>query len=83
MQGNKILEIKNPNISKGQAAQDWLKRDYDFVLSFGDDKTDEELFAVLPETAYSIKVGRGRTRAQYRLGNYREVRKLLQRLARN
>jgi trehalose 6-phosphate synthase/phosphatase len=83
MQGNKILEIKNPDISKGKAAQDWLKRDYNLIVSFGDDQTDEELFSVLPETAYSIKVGRGRTRARYRIADYRDVRKLLQRLARS
>lgn len=81
MQGNKILEIKNPEISKGKAAQRWLKNNYDFILSLGDDATDEELFAVLTDDAYSIKVGRGRTKAQYRLQNHHEVNNLLKKLA--
>jgi trehalose 6-phosphate synthase/phosphatase len=82
MQGNKILEIKNPQISKGEAARFWLDKDYDFIFGLGDDLTDEELFAVMPENSYSIKVGRGRSRANYRLPSHKEVLKLLNRLAR-
>jgi trehalose 6-phosphate synthase/phosphatase len=82
LQGNKALEIKNPRINKGIAAQRWLEKDYDFTLSIGDDATDEELFGILNETAYSIKVGRGRTSARFRLAEPSEVIKLLKRLAR-
>lgn len=81
MQGNKILEIKNPAISKGKAAQKWLNRYYDFILAIGDDLTDEELFEAVPITAYSIKVGRGRTAARFRVASYREIRSLLRSLA--
>lgn len=77
LQGNKILEIKNPLVSKGTAAQRWLQRDYDFILALGDDMTDEELFAGLPEQAISIKVGRGHSRALYRLGSYKGTLNLL------
>lgn len=80
MQGNKILEIKNPQISKGKAAQRWLDTYYDFILGIGDDATDEELFEALPETAYSIKVGHGRTAARFRLNSHREVIALLRKL---
>jgi trehalose 6-phosphate synthase/phosphatase len=82
LQGNKALEIKNPRINKGIAAQRWLEKDYDLILSIGDDATDEELFGILDETAYSIKVGRGRTSARFRLSDPAEVIKLLKRLAR-
>ncbi len=81
MQGNKALEIKNPGISKGAAADRWLGRDYEFVLFIGDDATDEELFEVLPESAYSIKIGRGRTAAHFRLHDSSEAVKLLKTLA--
>lgn len=81
-QGNKILEIKDPRISKGGAAQRWLKHRYDFILAVGDDFTDEELFAVTPRGAYSIKVGRGRTLAHYRVHSFQEVRGLLKKLTR-
>jgi trehalose 6-phosphate synthase/phosphatase len=87
LQGNKILEIKNPRVNKGTAAQRWLRRKYDFILALGDDMTDEELFTALPDAAiaqgatYSIKVGRGLTAARFRLPNDKDVVRLLKRLA--
>ncbi len=80
MQGNKVLEIKNPHVSKGEVARTWLKRDYDFILGVGDDVTDEDLFTALPPSAYSIKVGRGRTMARYRLPSPKEATRLLRKL---
>jgi trehalose 6-phosphate synthase/phosphatase len=79
-QGNKILEIKDPRINKGDAVEPWLKQKHEFVLALGDDFTDEELFESMPDTAYTIKVGRGSTAAHYRLPDYEEVRKLLRKL---
>lgn len=81
IQGNKVLEIKNPRVSKGAAVQRWLQRDYDFILALGDDATDEEMFGVLPSTAYSLKIGRGLTAARWRLPTYKEVLSLLKQLA--
>jgi trehalose 6-phosphate synthase/phosphatase len=80
LKGNKVLEIKNPDISKGKAAQIWLARHYDCVIAIGDDVTDEEMFSMLPDTANTIKVGRGRTIARYRVTDYKRVIALLQRL---
>jgi trehalose 6-phosphate synthase/phosphatase len=80
LQGNKVLEIKNPKVSKGAVARRWLQRDYNFILAIGDDVTDEDLFAVLPPTAYSIKIGRGRTLARYRLASSKDVNSLLKKL---
>jgi trehalose 6-phosphate synthase/phosphatase len=82
MQGNKALEVKNSRVGKGIAAQRWLKNRYGFVLAIGDDATDEDLFAVLPlsnneSKVYGVKVGRGRTKAGYRLTSYKEVLSLL------
>lgn len=81
LQGNKALEIKNPKVSKGVVASRWLKKNYDFVLAIGDDLTDEELFKALPVSAYGVRVGRGRTRARYRLASYKETLALLKKLA--
>lgn len=80
-QGNKILEIKDPTINKGVAVARWLKHEHDFVLVIGDDFTDEDMFAAVPPSAVSIKVGRGRTIANYRLTNSEKVIKFLQLLA--
>ncbi len=81
LQGNKILEIKNPRVNKGAAADRWLRHSYDFMMGFGDDATDEELFTVLPETAYSVKVGRGRTVARFRMASSVDTIRLLKSLA--
>ena len=80
--GNKILEVKDPAISKAETVKRWLKHSHDFVLAIGDDYTDEDMFAALPSRAFSIKVGRGRTHAQYRLKSAADVKRLLQKLAR-
>lgn len=81
MQGNKVLEIKNPNVSKGVVASHWLEKKPDFILAVGDDVTDEDLFSVLPPSANSIKVGRGLSRAKFRLASYRQVKQLLKHLS--
>ncbi len=82
LQGNKALEVKNRQVGKGLAAERWLKQPYNFVLGLGDDATDEDMFAVLTSgsekiKSYSIKVGRGRTIAEYRLSSYKDVLSLL------
>ena len=80
-EGNKILEVKNIAISKGQVAELWLtKQKWDFILAAGDDYTDEDLFAVLPENAYSIKVGYSISKARFNLDSVYELRVLLEEL---
>ena len=81
-QGNKILEIKNPRINKGVALERWLKSEHGFIMCIGDDYTDEDMFAALPPSAYSIKVGVGRTAAKFRLSDYKNVLDLLAKLSR-
>jgi len=82
LQGNKVLEIKNPRISKASAARQWIDQDYPFVLSIGDDVTDETLFLTLPDNCYGIKVGRGRTAARFRVASNKEAITLLRKLTR-
>ncbi len=79
---NRVLEIKDTAINKGRAAALWLaEQKWDFVFAVGDDWSDEDLFAILPETAYSIKVGIGMSHAHYRVESVEEVRSLLRKLA--
>lgn len=79
MEGKKVIEVKDTNINKGKAALRWIsKRRWDFILAIGDDYTDEDMFNVLPDTAYSLKVGFGSSKANFSLGSVREVRKLLE-----
>lgn len=79
--GNHVIEVRPGGITKGAAAWHWLgSLHYDFVLAIGDDRTDEDIFAVLPLQAYSIKVGPTLSRARYYLNHVQEVRELLKRL---
>jgi trehalose 6-phosphate synthase/phosphatase len=80
-QGNKILEVRPHGINKGTSAIAWLnKLSPDFVVAIGDDYTDEDMFTNLSTDAYTIKVGRGRTAAKYRLKNVESVLAFLEQL---
>ncbi len=80
-EGSKILEVKNIGISKGHAAERWLaKEEWDFILAAGDDYTDEDMFSILPESACSIKVGYGISKARFNLDSVNELRGLLEEL---
>ena len=77
--GNKVVEIKNIEINKGKAALAFMgANEYDFIMALGDDHTDEDIFKALPEWATTIKVGSQVSAARYFLGNFRDVRNLLQ-----
>ncbi|MDO8550483.1 MAG: trehalose-phosphatase, partial [Ignavibacteria bacterium] len=81
MNGNKVVEVISANFNKGSAGLHWLlQNEYDFVLAIGDDLTDEKLFEILPETAYTIKVGLSKSYARFNLQNHLEVKELLQQL---
>jgi trehalose 6-phosphate synthase/phosphatase len=68
LEGNKILEVKSTVYDKGTSAMLLLsQKEYGFILAIGDDRTDEDLFNVLPETAFSIKVGSALSLAKYNL----------------
>jgi trehalose 6-phosphate synthase/phosphatase len=80
MQGKKVLEVKPVGVNKGKAALHWLGKadNWDFILALGDDWTDEDVFLVLPDMAWSIKVGFApHTSARYFLESSRQARKLL------
>jgi trehalose 6-phosphate synthase/phosphatase len=83
MQANKAIEVRIAGINKGTVAQDLIAEGgYDFILAIGDDRTDEDLFAALPERAYSVKVGGVRSHAKYSCANVEEVHRVLGMLAR-
>ena len=79
LQGSKVIEIKGGGVNKGTAAMYFIsKESFDFILAIGDDMTDEDLFRVLPQTAYSIKVEIAPSHARFNLRNYTEVWKLIE-----
>jgi len=78
LEGSKVVEVKNSEISKGRAVLHWIEKNKaDFILAIGDDWTDEDIFSVLPDWAYSIKVGHGSSAAKFRIKSPMEVRQLL------
>lgn len=80
LQGSRVIEVRHSAVSKGRAAQRFMQEipDIDFLLAAGDDTTDEDLFAVIPEDQWSIKVReRGQSIAKYSLPNTVSVRLML------
>ncbi len=82
IQGNKVVEVKAARYSKGTVALMILdQKPYDFIVSMGDDTTDEDMFRLLPNWAYTVKVGAGQSFARYRLARQQDVETLLQRIS--
>src|ERR1041385_1031167 len=82
VQANKSVEVRAAGVHKGVAAAQWLaKGGYDFVLAVGDDRSDEDTFGILPDRAYSIRVGERPTRARFSVRGPAEVLDLVSRLA--
>lgn len=78
LEGHKVLEIKNAEINKGIAVQQWIKKGaYDFIFAAGDDRTDEDIFSVLSEDAYTIKVGSNPSLAQFSVQSVDQMREIL------
>ena len=81
--GHKTLEVKRASVNKGRVTRSWLeRRRWDFILALGDDYTDEDMFAVLPDWAWSIRVGPDISKARFHVESVAAVRALLTRLTR-
>lgn len=83
MQGNKVVEIKSPEYTKGSEVNRLLLTShYDFILAMGDDTTDEDMFRALPVSAITVKVGSVSEKAKYNLSTQEEVLPFLEELQR-
>jgi trehalose 6-phosphate synthase/phosphatase len=69
LEGKRVLEVRPRGATKAAVVQQLLARDPApaLIVAFGDDRTDEEMFAALPRGAVSIHVGSGASLAQYRV----------------
>lgn len=77
-EGAKVVEVKHIGVNKGQAVLPWIGlQKWPFVFVAGDDYTDEDMFAVMPENAFTCKIGPGASRARYRLNTVGDFRNLL------
>ncbi len=82
MEGNKVLEVKNLESSKGKIASYLIaENNFDFIMAIGDDLTDEDMFAAIPESGFSIKVGLVPSIARFHLAGPEDVRRLVSQMA--
>ena len=79
LDGNKVVELRPRAASKGRVVRHILKRQArpPLILAVGDDRTDEDMFAALPASSVSIRVGPGPTCALHRLPDSQAVRSLV------
>ncbi len=77
--GDKVVEVRPRGVNKGRVVGQAIERAEPgaLVVAFGDDRTDEDLFAALPEGALSVHSGGRPSRAMYRVSGPAEVRKVL------
>jgi trehalose 6-phosphate synthase/phosphatase len=82
--GSAVLEIRTHGCNKGRVAREALRhaRRETLVVAMGDDTTDEDLFAELPEGGIAVHVGSGPTRAPWNVDDWRSARELLDAVAR-
>ena len=81
--GRKVIELRPQGVDKGAAARDSLAlfASGAAIVAAGDDRTDEDLFAALPEGSISLCAGTLATRAAYRISGPEQLRRFLRRFA--
>ncbi|HAM09797.1 MAG: hypothetical protein A2X04_12285 [Bacteroidetes bacterium GWF2_41_9] len=78
LEGDKVLEVKSMLYDKGTAGSSLIsKENYDFILAIGDDRTDEDLFKIMPESGISIKVGSEPSKALYNIKDQAQIYEIL------
>lgn len=81
IEGNKVVEARTRGIDKGTAALTWINGGtHDFCLAIGDDRTDEDMFKVIPPDEYAIRVGLVPSAARFNMKSQKEVLAFLEKL---
>jgi trehalose 6-phosphate synthase/phosphatase len=77
--GKKVLEVRPRGINKAQVGRRVIaeRRHTAPIVAIGDDETDEDMFAALPDSAVTIAVGPGPTCAKYVVDDHLAARNLL------
>jgi trehalose 6-phosphate synthase/phosphatase len=81
--GDMVLEVRPHGIHKGLVVRTVLQAGAvgALLLAIGDDRTDEDLFAALPEGSLAVHVGPAPSRASLRIPDVRAARALLAEIA--
>ncbi|HSP91309.1 MAG TPA: trehalose-phosphatase, partial [Vicinamibacterales bacterium] len=79
LKGSCVLEVRAAGVHKGLVVTRVLAQRIPSpaVVAIGDDETDEDMFAAVPEPGLTVHVGPGETRASARLEDWQAVRVLL------
>ena len=76
--GNKVLEVRQAGVDKGTIAMKLLRNfEPDFVFCIGDDATDEDMFSLLKNKAFTLRIGNEVTAADFSVLNQSDVLPLL------
>jgi trehalose 6-phosphate synthase/phosphatase len=79
LEGDKVLEIKSRLYDKGTAVSEIINKGiFDFILSIGDDVTDEDMFETIPDYGFTFKIGLSDTKAKYNIKNQSEIYRILE-----
>jgi trehalose 6-phosphate synthase/phosphatase len=79
LEGHKVVEVRVRGVHKGVVAARVIAAapPGSVVFAAGDDRTDEDLFDALPESAVTVRVGPGSSRAKWRVSTPFELRRIL------
>jgi trehalose 6-phosphate synthase/phosphatase len=82
LEGHKVLEVRLRAVNKRTAVLAALAMApaNTLALAVGDDRTDEDMFAALPDDGLSIRVGKGPSNAKLRVESPEALRELLGKL---
>jgi len=81
--GDTVLEIRPRGVNKGRAVAlvSLAAEPGTLFLAMGDDRTDEDLFAALPEGSLAVHVGASPSRAPIRIADVAAARAMLEAVA--
>ncbi|MBF0407942.1 MAG: bifunctional alpha,alpha-trehalose-phosphate synthase (UDP-forming)/trehalose-phosphatase [Candidatus Riflebacteria bacterium] len=81
--GEKVLEFRAKGVNKGAVILKTLQKNpgSSTCIAIGDDRTDEDMFAVLPPGSIGIHVGKKNTRAAFRFADIACTRLFLRKLS--
>lgn len=77
-----LIEVHFVTCDKGQAIKQFVSFQKDaFILAAGDDDTDEDMFAAVPRSAFTFKIGKKSTKAKIRVQNVSQFIDFLNQMA--
>ena len=84
LHGAKVVEIRQQGLTKARAYDLVIDKfgPFDFELTTGDDRTDEDLFLHVGASVHSIKIGSGNSAAKVAVASPRSLREMLSALLR-